>query len=545
QIKDFVLSQKIDLVTIGPEALLIDGLGDFFAEDPELKHILFFGPRKKGAMLEGSKDWAKHFMLRHNIPTAQSKTFTIDTLEEGKTFLNTKSGPYVLKADGLAAGKGVLIIENKTEAKKALEDMLKNQKFGEASAKVVVEDYLPGTELSVFVITDGIHYKILPEAKDYKRIGEGDTGLNTGGMGAISPVPFADNIFMEKVEQRIIKPTIQGLQTDNIPYCGFIFFGLMNVAGEPLVIEYNARMGDPEAQPLLMRIQSDLVPLLEAVIDGDLDRQRPKIDPRPAVCVVMAAGGYPGDYEKGHPIQGLDAADGRDDRMIFHAGTRADAEKGLVASGGRVLGVTALGDTIGNAIDAAYETVEKISWKDVHFRKDIGQKALRRMERQPRVLILLSGDSDLSVMEGAAGILKKFDVSYEMTVASAHQSPARAADLAANARGRGIRIVIAGAGKAAHLAGAIAAHTTLPVIGVPISSSALQGLDALLSTVQMPAETPVATMGLGRAGAVNAGLLAVQMLSLSDPDLERELEAHKAEMVDGINRKAAQLEQLV
>jgi phosphoribosylamine--glycine ligase len=340
-------------------------------------------------------------------------------------------------------------------------------------------------------------------------------------------------------------PTVRAMAAEGRPYKGVLYAGLMIDRDRVKVLEFNARMGDPEAQPLLMRIQSDLVPLLEAVIDGDLDRQRPKIDPRPAVCVVMAAGGYPGSYEKGHPIQGLDAADGRDDRMIFHAGTRADAEKGVVAAGGRVLGVTALGDTIADAIDAAYQTVEKISWKDVHFRKDIGQKALRRMDQAPRVLLLLDGDSELSVMEGAAGILKRFGVPYEMTVASAHGSPDRAAELAAGARDRGIRVVIAGAGKAAHLAGAIAARTTLPVIGVPISSSALQGLDALLSTVQMPAETPVATMGLGRSGAVNAGLLAVQMLSLSDPNLERELEARKAEMVEEINRKAAQLEQLV
>lgn len=372
-IKAFSLSHSIGLVVVGPEAMLIEGLADFFAEDKDLQHVLFFGPQMKGAMLEGSKDWAKQFMQRHNIPAAHSKTFTTDTLEEGIAFLNTKTGPYVLKADGLAAGKGVLILEDKAEAQQALEEMLKNQKFGEASAKVVIEDFLSGTELSVFVITDGIHYKLLPEAKDYKRIGEGDTGLNTGGMGAISPVPFADNTFMKKVDQQIIKPTIQGLQTEHIPYCGFIFFGLMNVDGEPFVIEYNARMGDPEAEVVISRLEEDLLLLMQSATEKKLSNTPVKTSNNFAATVMMVSGGYPEKYEKGKTIQGLEKVS---ENLVFHAGTKAEGNL-VKTSGGRVLAVTSLKPTMESALNSAYASCKKISFENSYYRTDLGQDLIK------------------------------------------------------------------------------------------------------------------------------------------------------------------------
>jgi phosphoribosylamine--glycine ligase len=539
ELTKFALAEGVDLTVVGPEGPLSAGIVDAF----QAEGLRIFGPNRAAAEIEGSKSFAKSLMLKYGIPTAAGETFT--DRERAAEYVRTLGAPLVVKADGLAAGKGVIVCRTEAEALDAIDSMLVKDAFGEAGRTVVVEECLTGEEASFIAFTDGRTVLPLPSSQDHKAVYDNDEGPNTGGMGAYSPAPVVDGFFHRKIMREIMEPTVRAMAAEGRPYKGVLYAGLMIDRDRVKVLEFNARMGDPEAQPLLMRIQSDLAPLLEAVIDGDLDRQRPKIDPRPAVCVVMAAGGYPGDYEKGHPIQGLDAADGRDDRMIFHAGTRADAEKGVVAAGGRVLGVTALGDTIADAIGAAYETVGKISWKDVHFRKDIGQKALRRMDRKPRVLVVMNNDSDLAVMEGAAGVLKKFGVPYEMTVASAHRSPARAAGLAAAAKSRGIRAIIAGAGQSAHLAGALAAHTTLPVIGVPISSSALQGLDALLSTVQMPAEIPVATVALGRAGAVNAGLLAVQMLALSDPELERELEAHKTEMGEDVNRKAAELEQLV
>ncbi len=539
ELTQFALAEGIDLTVVGPEGPLSAGIVDAF----EAEGLRIFGPSRAAAEIEGSKSFAKSLMLKYGIPTAAGETFTDP--EKAADYVRRLGAPLVVKADGLAAGKGVIVCRTEEEALAAIDSMMVENAFGEAGQTVVVEECLTGEEASFIAFTDGKTVLPLPSSQDHKAVFDDDEGPNTGGMGAYSPAPVVDGFFHRKIMKEVMEPTVRAMAAEGRPYKGVLYAGLMIDRDRVKVLEFNARMGDPEAQPLLMRIQSDLVPLLDAVIDGDLDRRRPKIDPRPAVCVVMAAGGYPGNYEKGHPIRGLAAADGRDDRMVFHAGTRADADKGVVTSGGRVLGVTALGDTIANAIGAAYETVEKISWKDVHFRKDIGRKALRRMNQEPRVLVLMDNDADLSVMEGAAGVLKKFGVPYEMTVASAHRSPDRAADLAATARGRGIRAIIAGAGRAAHLAGLLAARTTLPVIGVPMASSALQGLDALLSTVQMPAEMPVATVAIGRAGAVNAGWLAVQMLSLSDPDLERELDAHKAEMVEEVNRKAAQLEQSV
>lgn len=367
------LEKQIGLVVVGPEAPLVLGLRDHFENLPALKHILIIGPGKAGAQLEGSKDFSKQFMNRHRIPTAASKTFSALELKDGLQYVSTSSLPIVLKADGLAAGKGVIICQTHDEARHSLNNMLGNQQFGEASSHVLVEEFLEGIELSVFVITDGEHYVLLPEAKDYKRIGDGDQGLNTGGMGAVSPVPFADPAFIKKVENNVIKPTIDGLKNENIPYCGFIFFGLMSVKGEPYVIEYNARMGDPETESVIPRIQSDLVELFVACCRHELKGKSISISPETAVCVVMVSGGYPERYEKGNIISGLGSPS---KALVFHAGTK-QAGPEVVTDGGRVLAVTGMGSGIEDAKRIAYESISGISWRDVYFRKDIGVDLLR------------------------------------------------------------------------------------------------------------------------------------------------------------------------
>lgn len=368
-IKNICLEKQIDLVLVGPEAPLVLGITDFFNTDPELQSIAIVGPEKAGARLEGSKDFSKSFMQKYKIPTAGSKTFTAETLEEGLKYLDSHSLPIVLKADGLAAGKGVIISEDKTEAKKTLEEMLVDKKFGDASSRVVIEEFLTGIELSVFVLTDGKSYKILPEAKDYKRIGEGDTGPNTGGMGAISPVPFADKAFMEKVEQTVIIPTIEGLQKENIHYNGFIFFGLINVNGDPFVIEYNARMGDPETEVVLPRVKTDLVKLLLATAKSELSTVAIEFEDKAATTVMLVAGGYPDSYEKGKVISGLDKLN--EDILPFHAGTTVKEGK-LVSNGGRVIALTALADSWEAALAKSLEAAEKVNWEKRYFRRDLG-----------------------------------------------------------------------------------------------------------------------------------------------------------------------------
>ncbi|MBK6267001.1 phosphoribosylamine--glycine ligase [Marivirga sp. S37H4] len=369
---DFCLTEQIEMVVVGPEAPLVAGITDYFSTVPSLKNIQLIGPAKAGAELEGSKDFSKRFMQKHLIPTAAYATFTQNELEDGLTYLRSISGPYVLKADGLAGGKGVVICENLDQAEQTLIEMLRDAKFGKASAKVVIEGFLSGIELSVFVLTDGENYKILPEAKDYKRIGEGDTGLNTGGMGAVSPVQFADAAFMEKVETKVIKPTIEGLKADGIPYQGFIFIGLMNVAGEPFVIEYNVRMGDPETQVVFPRINSDIVSLFKSLKDKTLDQQELKISDETATALVMVAGGYPGEYEKGKLIKGLEEVE---ECIVFHAGT-TEKEGNIVTNGGRVMAVTGKGKDLETALEKAYSGAKKICWEDMYYRKDIGRDLL-------------------------------------------------------------------------------------------------------------------------------------------------------------------------
>ena len=367
-VKKAAIAYDIQMVIVGPEAPLVNGVHDFFLADNVLKSIPVIGPKKDGALLEGSKDFSKEFMFKHGIPTAKYQSFTKETLEQGKLFLESLAPPYVLKADGLAAGKGVLILDSLEEAKSELEEMVSNQKFGEASSTVVIEEFLKGIELSVFVLTDGTSYKILPSAKDYKRIDEGDKGLNTGGMGAISPVPFADQTFLNKVEELVVKPTILGLQKDRIDYRGFIFIGLMNDNGSPSVVEYNVRMGDPETEVVLPRIQSDLFDLFDGVANQNLGEKEFSVTDKIATTVMLVSGGYPESYEKGAVISGLD---NHKDSIIFHAGTKMK-EEAIVTNGGRVLAVTSLADSIQEALDQSYKTIDSIHFEKMNYRKDIG-----------------------------------------------------------------------------------------------------------------------------------------------------------------------------
>ena len=367
-VKNAVIAHNIQMVIVGPEAPLVNGVHDFFLADDELKNIPVIGPKKEGALLEGSKDFSKEFMIKHGIPTARYESFTKESLHEGKLFLETLTPPYVLKADGLAAGKGVLILDSLDEAKAELEEMVSNHKFGDASSTVVIEEFLKGIELSVFVLTDGISYKILPSAKDYKRIGEGDQGLNTGGMGAISPVPFADKAYLKKVEELVVKPTILGLQKDGIDYRGFIFIGLMNNNGDPSVVEYNVRMGDPETEVVLPRIESDLFDLFEGVANQNLHEKEFSVTEKIATTIMLVSGGYPEAYEKGKLISGLETIK---NSIIFHAGTKIN-DNSIVTNGGRVIAVTSLADSMPEALNQSYKTIDSIHFEKMNYRKDIG-----------------------------------------------------------------------------------------------------------------------------------------------------------------------------
>ncbi|NBA87002.1 phosphoribosylamine--glycine ligase [Emticicia sp. CRIBPO] len=376
-IRSFVLENAIDMVIVGPEEPLVKGIVDYFKTDKKLKKIRIIGPDASGARLEGSKDFSKAFMQKYNVPTAYSETFTKDTLDEGLKYLETQQGPYVLKADGLAAGKGVIITEDVAEAKKSLHEMLAEAKFGDASSKVLVEQYLHGIELSVFVLTDGKNYVILPEAKDYKRIGVGDTGLNTGGMGAVSPVPFADAEFLAKVEEKVVKPTLYGLQEEGIKYVGFIFIGLMNDNGNPMVIEYNVRMGDPETEVVLPRIKSDLVKLFKAAADGKLDKFKLAVHAKSAVTTMVVAGGYPEDYRKGDKME---IPDPEKDGLVFHAGTKSQGDN-VVTNGGRVIALTGMARTMTAAVKKSQKMARKVKYKGSYFRKDIGKDLMKYFDK--------------------------------------------------------------------------------------------------------------------------------------------------------------------
>lgn len=527
----FALENEIDLTVVGPEGPLVKGIADVFQE----KGLNVFGPSKAAARLEGSKVFSKQHMQKYNIPCAAGKAFT-DT-GKAKTYAKAIGVPCVVKADGLAAGKGVIICSTLDEANEAIDAMINENAFGEAGAVVVVEECLKGEEASFIALTDGKTVLPLPESQDHKRIFDNDEGPNTGGMGAYSPAPVLDHMLRQKAMNEVMIPAVEGMAKEGTPFKGVLYAGLMVDKDQIKVLEFNTRLGDPETQPILMRLENDLVPLMEACCDGTLHQHSTKIDPRAAMCVVISSGGYPGSYETGEEIFGLDEANQVQDTVVFHAGTALKEGK-VVTAGGRVLGVTSLGQTVKRAIEKAYDACEKISFNHHFYRKDIGAKALNRLSIPPRVGVIMGSDSDFPVMEKALSILKKFDIPYTVTVASAHRTPDRATEFAGEAKRKGIKVIICGAGHAAHLAGVIAAHTTLPVLGVPIDSSALQGMDSLLATVQMPPGIPVSTMAIGKPGAYNAGIFAAQILAVSDPVIAEKLSAFKQEMADKVNKKA-------
>ncbi len=531
---DFAKKEKIGLTVVGPENSLAMGVVDRFIAEG----LRIFGPDKRGAILEGSKVFSKDLLAKYHIPSGEYKVF--EEQQAALAYLDTISAPLVIKADGLAAGKGVILAQDLDEAREAVKLIMADMAFGEAGSRVVIEEFLVGEEASFLAFTDGKTIMPLPTSQDHKAIFDGDKGPNTGGMGAYSPAPVVTEDLHQQVMKRIMLPTVKAMAAEGRPYKGILYAGLMINDGVAKVLEFNCRFGDPEAQPLLMRLRSDLVDIMEAVIDGRLDEIELDIDPRPAVCVAMASGGYPGSYEKGYVIHGLKKAAEQENVVVFHAGTGEKNGK-IVNVGGRVLGITALGDTLPEAIAAAYETVEMIHWQDCYFRRDIGRKALNRQKEKPVVGIVMGSDSDLPVMQAAIDFFKKMEIPFEVTVASAHRTPERASAYASTARQRGLKLIIAGAGMAAHLAGVLAAHTTLPVIGVPIDSSSLNGLDALLATVQMPPGVPVATMGIGKSGAKNGAILAAQIMGVSDQALAAKLQDLKKEMAEAVDKKAAKV----
>ncbi len=529
----FAKKEKIDLTVVGPESSLVAGIVDAF----ENEGLRIFGPSMKAAELEGSKVFSKEFLKKYNIPTASFEVF--DNSVKAKKYIDSQGAPIVVKADGLAAGKGVIVAKTVDEAKQAVDLIMADKAFGSAGDKIIIESCLMGEEASFIAFTDGKTVLPLPTSQDHKAIFDKDEGPNTGGMGAYSPAPVVTDEIADFVMNRVMLPTIRGLEAEGRPYKGMLYAGLM-IDGETInVLEFNCRFGDPEAQPLLMRLKSDIIDIFEAAIDGKLDRVEMKIDPRPTVCVVMASGGYPGPYENGKIIKGLTKASECPGVEVFHAGT---ARKGgrIVTNGGRVLGVTAVGKTLKDAIARAYSAVDEIKWTDCYCRRDIGEKALRRNSisaQEPVVGIVMGSDSDLPVMQAAADFLKSMDICCEIRVASAHRTPEQAVAYAKNAQQRGLKVIIAGAGMAAHLAGVLASHTDLPVIGVPLDASSLGGLDALLSTAQMPPGVPVATMGIGKAGAKNGAVLAVRILALTQPDLGKKLIKFRQDMVIEVEEK--------
>ncbi len=522
---EFAEKEGIDLTVVGPEAPLVEGIVDEF----ERRGLRIFGPSKKAAMIEGSKAFAKELMCKYGIPTADFEVFSDP--DSAKQYVKERGCPIVIKADGLAAGKGVIPVRTLEEAFKAIDVIMVQKTFGEAGSKVVIEDFLEGEEVSYLVFTDGENVVAFPSAQDHKPIYEDDKGPNTGGMGAYSPAPIVTKRVERHILKDIIYPTIKGLAQEGCPYKGVLYAGLIIRDGRAKVLEFNCRFGDPEAQPLLMRLKSDLVEAFNAVIDGTLKDKTLQIDKRPSMCVVMAQEGYPGKYEKGKQITGLEELDDQDDIYIFHAGTELKDGK-FYTNGGRVLGVTALGETLPQAIAKAYQATRKISWDGVYYRRDIGFKALKHMGRF--VGIVMGSASDKEVMLNTKEALLEMLIPSELVVASAHRTPDLVAQYAREAKKRGIKVIIAAAGYANHLAGAIAAHTTLPVIAVPLAVPPFNGLDSLLSSVQMPAGVPVAVTTVGKAGAKNAAILAAQILALNDGELNTCLEERKRKMAEAV-----------
>ncbi|MCK5312328.1 MAG: phosphoribosylamine--glycine ligase, partial [Desulfobacteraceae bacterium] len=528
---DFAEKNKIDLTVVGPEGPLVAGISDLFKS----RGLKLFGPDKNAALLEGSKDFAKKHMQKYNIPTSIGKAFTDSA--EAKAYVKYLGAPIVIKADGLAAGKGVIICTTEKEAFDAIDSMIEDKKFGDAGAVVVVEETLEGEEASFIALSDGKTVLPLPESQDHKRIFDNDEGPNTGGMGAYSPAPVLDTMLKKMAMEDVMIPAVKGMAKEGTLFKGILYAGLMIKDNKIKVLEFNVRLGDPETQPILMRLENDIVPLLEACVDGTLHLHKTKIDPRAATCVVVSAGGYPGSYENGKVISGIEEAGKVPDTEVFHAGTKQKDGK-VVTAGGRVLGVTSLGESVQDAIDKAYVACSKISFDGHFYRKDIGARAIKKLETPPQVGIIMGSDSDFPVMQETLKMLKKFDIPYYVTVASAHRTPAKAAELASSAKEKGIKVIIAGAGHAAHLAGVLAAHTTLPVLGIPIDSSALEGMDSLLATVQMPPGIPVATMAIGKPGAINAGIFAAQIIAGSDNSVAEKLSDYKKEMAQKVAKKA-------
>ena len=532
---EFARKEKIGLTVVGPEAPLSMGITDLF----EKEGLKVFGASMRAAEIESSKSFSKEIMTKYGIPTAEGKVFT--NYRKAEAYIRKKGAPLVVKANGLASGKGVIVCSTEKEAIDALDSILVKRTYGDAGKMVVIEECLVGEEASFLAFTDGKTVLPLPTSQDHKPIFDDDKGPNTGGMGAYSPAPVVDRHIHKRVMEEVMIPVVRAMAAEGRPYKGVLYAGLMIDRDRIKVLEFNGRFGDPEAQPLLIRMKNDIIPVMEAVIEERLHECKLEIDERASVCVVMASGGYPGSYRKEIPIKGLKEAARIKDVVVFHAGTKFK-NGSVVTNGGRVLGVTALGDTVTAAIDKAYQAVSMIKWEGVLYRKDIGKKAVMRKAVLPKVEIVMGSDSDYDVMEEAVAVLKKFDIPFGITVASAHRSPERASRIAKTARERGVKVIIAGAGHAAHLAGVLAAHTSLPVIGVPIDSSCLSGFDSLLSTVQMPPGIPVATVAIGKPGARNAGILAAQILGISDPALSGMLDAFKKEMALQVEKKAKKLE---
>ncbi len=519
----FAEEKGVAFTVVGPEDPLARGLVDHFQE----KGLRVFGPSAAAARIEASKVFTKELLARHGIPTAAFEVF--DDPEAAKRYIEKKGAPIVVKADGLAAGKGVIVARTVEEAMAAVDRIMVEKAFGEAGKRVVIEECLQGEEASFMVITDGEVVLPLPTSQDHKPLLDGDQGPNTGGMGAYSPAPVVTPELAEEILETIMKPTIRALAKEGLPYLGVLYGGLMISDGRPYVLEFNCRFGDPEAQPVLMRLETDLVELIEAAFEGRLAECEVKVRPEAAVCVVLASGGYPGKYEKGKEIHGLSEVARWPGVKVFHAGT-ARKDGRIVTAGGRVLGVTALGPDIPQAIRRAYEAVAKIHFENMHYRRDIGAKALKHL-RQPLVGLLVGSKSDLPLVEAAEKVFRDFGVPYEVEVASAHRQPEKVKRYAEEAEKRGLKVIIAGAGLAAHLPGVIAAHTTLPVIGVPVPAGPLNGVDALLSIVQMPRGVPVAGVGIGNMA--NAALLAIEILALSDSDLKEKLKKYRQKLAQG------------